>query len=115
MPRCARCSRNWNSKSWLAELGGVNRATLSAAGTVPSIVSTQPYETILDDKALDAWIQTSGKTEAFAFDTETTSLDAMQAQIVGVSFADRAGHAAYVAAGARLPGCAGAAQARRRA
>ena len=83
-------------KSWLAELGGVNRVTASAAVTVPSVVSAQPYETIVDDKTLDAWIKHLGKTEAFAFDTETTSLDAMQARIVGVSFADRAGHAAYV-------------------
>ena len=42
------------------------------------------------------WIERLGKAEAFAFDTETTSLDAIQAQIVGVSFTDRVGHGAYV-------------------
>ena len=97
-------------KSWLAELGGVNRATVPAAAaahdakdasaTAPGDAlppaSMQSYETILDDEMLDAWIERLGKTEVFAFDTETTSLDAMQAQIVGVSFTDRAGHGAYV-------------------
>ena len=41
-------------------------------------------------------LRASRRTKVFAFDTETTSLDAMQAQIVGVSFTDRAGHGAYV-------------------
>ncbi|MFA5892251.1 MAG: DNA polymerase I, partial [Actinomycetota bacterium] len=81
-------------KSWLAELGGVNRATVPAAAAAHD--AKDAYETILDDKMLDAWIARLGKTEVFAFDTETTSLDAMQAQIVGVSFTDRAGHGAYV-------------------
>ena len=56
----------------------------------------QSYETIFDDKVLNTWIERLGKAEAFAFDTETTSLDAIQAQIVGVSFTDRVGHGAYV-------------------
>ncbi|MBI3574126.1 MAG: DNA polymerase I [Gammaproteobacteria bacterium] len=81
-------------KGWLAELGGVNRATAPTAAAAHD--AKDAYETILDDKTLDAWIARLGKTEVFAFDTETTSLDAMQARIVGVSFTDRVGHAAYV-------------------
>ncbi len=88
-------------KSWLAELGGVNRAAPTArAGEAMAPTAAEDarhrYETVLNNKMLDAWIERLKKTEAFAFDTETTSLDAIQAQIVGVSFADRAGHAAYV-------------------
>ena len=97
-------------KSWLAELGGVNRAVAPAAAaahdakdasaTAPGDAlppaSMQSYETIFDDKVLNTWIERLGKAEAFAFDTETTSLDAIQAQIVGVSFTDRVGHGAYV-------------------
>ena len=42
------------------------------------------------------WIETLEAAELFAFDTETTSLDYMQAEIVGLSFAVKAGEAAYV-------------------
>ena len=45
-----------------------------------------------------------GNAEAFAFDTETTSLDYMQADLVGVSFAVEPGHAAYVPFGHDYPG-----------
>ncbi len=54
------------------------------------------YETILTQTALDEWL---GKLEAstlFAFDTETTSLNYLEARIVGVSFAIKPGSAAYV-------------------
>ena len=54
------------------------------------------YETVLDEAALDAWIERLGAADAIAFDTETTSLDYMQADLVGVSFAVEPGHAAYV-------------------
>jgi DNA polymerase-1 len=51
---------------------------------------------ILDQPTLDAWIERLAKAELFAFDTETTSLDYMRAEIVGVSFAIEPGEAAYV-------------------
>ena len=54
------------------------------------------YETVLDEAALDAWIERLAAADAIAFDTETTSLDYMQADLVGVSFAVEPGHAAYV-------------------
>ena len=78
-------------KSWLAELGGVN----ASAEKAPTEASRR-YETIFDEKKLDAWIKRLEKTELFAFDTETTSLDSLSADIVGVSFSDRAGTGAYV-------------------
>jgi DNA polymerase-1 len=106
-------------KSWLAALGGANRAAPSASpeaaadakhrsATAPGVAlppaSMQSYETILDEKLLDDWIARLKKTDAFAFDTETTSLDAMQAEIVGVSFTDRAGAGAYVPLAHDYPG-----------
>ncbi|MFT6306249.1 MAG: DNA polymerase-1 [Gammaproteobacteria bacterium] len=54
------------------------------------------YETITTLAALDEWIEKLEKAELFAFDTETTSLDYMKAEVVGVSFAIDDGKAAYV-------------------
>jgi DNA polymerase-1 len=54
------------------------------------------YETIVDEEALTRWVQALGNAELFAFDTETTSLDYMNTEIVGVSFCIEPGHAAYV-------------------
>lgn len=54
------------------------------------------YETILSLAALDRWIALLEAADLAAFDTETTSLDYMQARIVGVSFAIGPGKAAYV-------------------
>ena len=54
------------------------------------------YETILEKESFNAWLEKLKAAESFAFDTETTSLEYMQAEIVGVSFAVEAGKAAYV-------------------
>ena len=54
------------------------------------------YEQIVTEEALSAWIKKCEKAEVFAFDTETNSLDYMQAEIVGVSMAVSANEAAYV-------------------
>jgi DNA polymerase-1 len=54
------------------------------------------YATILTQADLDTWLQRLQAAAEFAFDTETTSLDYMEAQIVGVSFAINAGEAAYL-------------------
>lgn len=54
------------------------------------------YSSILTQPDLDAWLTRLQAAAEFAFDTETTSLDYMEAQIVGVSFAIAAGEAAYL-------------------
>ncbi|MDB4224227.1 DNA polymerase I [Granulosicoccus sp.] len=54
------------------------------------------YETITTLDVLDEWIEKLKKADLFAFDTETTSLDYMIAEVVGVSFAIDDGKAAYV-------------------
>jgi DNA polymerase-1 len=56
----------------------------------------EAYETVLDQQCFAQWLEKLEQAELIAFDTETTSLDAQQAQIVGVSFAVEAGAAAYV-------------------
>ncbi len=66
--------------------------------------TTVRYETILDMATLDAWIERLRKAELAAVDTETTSLDAMRAEIVGVSFSITPGEAAYVPVAHNYPG-----------
>lgn len=83
----------------LAELGGANRTHAEAGSTTKA-----HYETILDTAALDAWLARLRAAGLFALDTETTSLDAMRADLVGVSFSDGAGTAAYVPVGHNYPG-----------
>ncbi len=58
--------------------------------------STAHYDTILTMPQLEAWLSRLEKSALIAFDTETTSLDYMKAEIVGLSFAVQTGEAAYL-------------------
>ncbi len=62
------------------------------------------YETITMPEQLKSWLEKLQKAPLFAFDTETTSLDYMQAEIVGVSFCIEPGHAAYLPLAHDYPG-----------
>ena len=62
------------------------------------------YELVLERQQLDRWLDALRAADVFAFDTETTSLDYMQAEIVGVSFAVEPGSAAYVPLAHTYPG-----------
>ena len=105
-------------KSWLKELDSGDAPEQQVAAqeqaTPRSVQSSSTnkkrnkrpadYQTILDQKQLDAWLQRMKKADVFAFDTETTSLEYMNARIVGVSFALQSGEAAYVPLGHDYPG-----------
>ncbi|HDS1678575.1 TPA: DNA polymerase I [Pseudomonas putida] len=85
-------------KSWIAD---VQRDAAKAGDAVTAVeepaAKVEPkYETILDQARFDAWLQKLRQAPLFAFDTETTSLDAQQAQLVGLSFAVEPNEAAYV-------------------
>ena len=54
------------------------------------------YETVLEEARFKEWVTLLEKAELFAFDTETTSLNYMDAELVGVSFCIEPGKAAYV-------------------
>ena len=72
----------------------------------PAVPKPRPpvhYETILDAESLERWIARLAEAPRFAFDVETTSLDYMRAEIVGVSFALTPGEAAYVPVAHRYP------------
>ena len=92
-------------KTWLKDLeDGRGATTKAVASPVPESTTPRParvpvsrhYETILDMHALERWIDVIELAEITCFDTETTSLDPMQARIVGLSFAVEPGHAAYI-------------------
>lgn len=54
------------------------------------------YEIILEQAQLNKWLKTLNEAEYFAFDTETTSVEYMKAELVGMSFSCQAGKAAYI-------------------
>ncbi|WP_421183516.1 DNA polymerase I [Aeromonas enteropelogenes] len=65
------------------------------AATPVAAIETD-YRCILDEAEFDTWLAQLQAAPLFAFDTETTSLDYMEARVVGVSFAIEPGKAAYV-------------------
>ena len=71
---------------------------ISELEDVPSLekITAVDYQTLLTQEQLDQWIIDLKAAELFAFDTETTSLNYMDAEIVGVSFSIRPGVAAYL-------------------
>lgn len=102
--KLAELYRRYEFKSWLQELD-------SAPATAPSTKTDEPatsnetyYETILTQQQLDSWLEKLKKAELFAFDTETTSLNYLQARIVGMSFSIKAGEAAYLPLAHDYPG-----------
>jgi len=84
--------RQLEFKGWVEEL----LAASESDDELTSSVADRDYQVILTQEQLDQWLQRLERAELVAFDTETTSLDYMQASIVGVSFAIAANQAAYV-------------------
>ncbi len=62
----------------------------------PAVAALGDYQCILTQAQFDSWLEKLKSAELIAFDTETTGLDAQQAQLVGLSFAVKAGEAAYI-------------------
>ncbi|RZL11635.1 MAG: DNA polymerase I [Rubrivivax sp.] len=110
-------------KTWKREteqvLGGGGEGTASSPGTArgatgdlfgaspgegqegaavgePLLVLDTRYTTITDWPTFDTWLGKINQADLTAFDTETDSLDAMQARIVGLSFSVAVGEAAYI-------------------
>ncbi|WP_130903778.1 DNA polymerase I [Pseudomonas sp. Sample_22] len=98
-------------KSWLNDLDrDAKRLELSSAAEpapvadlfsapeveAPAPVAEAAYETILDQARFDVWLEKLNNAKLFAFDTETTGIDAQQAQLVGLSFAVQPNEAAYI-------------------
>ncbi len=93
-------------KRWLSELLGKSAPKTSAApaksskaepeeAPEPAAINAK-YDIVTSEAEFNEWLEKLKSASLFAFDTETTSLDYMEAEIVGVSFAVKAGEAAYV-------------------
>ncbi len=87
-------------KSWLSKLSDQSN-TGEAGGAMPpqdvkEKTSKLQYDTIFTESAFDEWLQRLKQSKLFSFDLETTSLDYMEAEIVGVSFSVKADQAAYL-------------------
>ena len=87
-----------------AEPSGVAVPAASAPAVQAQAQAERDYETVLDETQLEHWLEQLQQAEAFSFDTETTSLDYMQAAIVGVSVCIEPGRAAYVPLAHAYPG-----------
>ena len=106
--------RELEFKTWLDALlkCGNDAAALSgrtAEDDVPAAEPAQASEavevtTVFDQSTFDEWLAKLSRSSLFAFDTETTSLNYMAAEVVGVSFAVEAGAAAYVPLAHDYPG-----------
>lgn len=84
-------------KTWHAQLD----EAASKDGSVSANVEAKEkvdvdYEKILTEKQLNTWLVKLKAADVFSFDLETTSLNYMQAEIVGLSFAVEANEAAYI-------------------
>ncbi len=110
--------RELEFKTWLEALlkGGGAAATGTAGKDAPfadsaekaselaPAVAAVEVTTVLEQAVFDEWLAKLEAAELFAFDTETTSLDYMVAEVVGVSFAVEPGAAAYVPLAHDYPG-----------
>jgi len=86
--------------AWLKQLADAPAAPVPQAAPVLE----RRYEAVLDEADFQTWLDKLRQAPLFAFDTETTSLDYMKAEVVGLSFAVEAGAAAYVPLGHDYPG-----------
>jgi DNA polymerase I len=91
-------------KTWLREVE-IADAVEGPTDTPPAQVTEieHRYETVQTWEQFDAWLERINEAEITSFDSETTSLDPMTAQIVGMSFATEPGHAAYIPVAHRGP------------
>ena len=86
----------WEFKSLLS---GLDNSTMEKKNPAVQTHDTDAYETIFTKKELGDWIKKLNTAKLFALDTETTSLDYMEARVVGLSFALDTGLAAYLPLG----------------
>jgi DNA polymerase-1 len=95
--KLAELFRRFGFRSWLKEVEGAPDAPAAApAAPEPAARVERRYRMLLAEDEVRAWLERMSGCDLVAFDTETTSLDPMAAQLVGVSFATAPGEAVYV-------------------
>ncbi len=77
---------------------------LLPASDVSVDTSKRDYVTLTDEKELSAWIARAAKADKIAFDTETTGLDPLSAQLVGISLSYEKGSGCYIPIGHQVLG-----------
>ncbi len=111
--RLSELYERFEFRSWLRETRGEveddRRGTESTEPAAPGVAegpasSSRRYETILDREAFDRWVDTLTAADLVCFDTETTSLDALRARLVGLAFSVEPGGACYIPLGHTYPG-----------
>lgn len=94
-------------RSWLRELTGeqarvpTGDARVPVEAVKPTAPAHQQYEMVTDWAQFDAWLAKLAVADCVALDTETTSLEPMQARLVGISLSVEAGSACYIPVGHR--------------
>ncbi|MDV3255687.1 MAG: DNA polymerase I [Lysobacter sp.] len=83
---------------------GYARAATAPAAVDPALSAPGEYETVLNQSQLREWVARLEAADEFAFDTETDSLDALCARLVGLSLAVEPGRACYIPLGHDYPG-----------
>ncbi|RLA21635.1 MAG: DNA polymerase I [Gammaproteobacteria bacterium] len=97
--------------SWLKQLDRKKPTAISTATTIAEIDAAAPaddvtatYDLVLTAEQFEKWLNKLKQATIFAFDTETTSLNYISAEVVGVSFSVEPGEAAYVPVSHSYPG-----------
>ncbi len=92
-------------KTWLreVEIADAVEGPETDVPPAPTVDGEHEYDTVQTWEQFDAWLAKIDAADITSFDTETTSLDPMTAQIVGISIAVEAGKAAYIPLAHRGP------------
>ena len=91
-------------RTLLRQLDERAAAPAKASEAASEEASDRNYETVLSWQAFDTWLQKINAADLVAFDTETTSLDYMVAEVVGISVSVTAGEASYIPVAHDYPG-----------
>ncbi len=89
-------------RQFLRQLDKDNQPDASSEKPLPG--KKGDYQTILTQAGFDEWFEKINKASLVALDTETTSINYMQAELVGISLAVKAGEAAYIPLAHDYPG-----------
>ena len=90
-------------KSWIGEVSSTDSGDAEEAEAPVADIETD-YQVIYTEEEFEKWLEVLAASDVFAFDTETTSLNYMEAELVGLSFCCEEGKAAYVPVDHRYPG-----------
>ncbi|MDX9874416.1 MAG: DNA polymerase I [Spongiibacteraceae bacterium] len=102
--RLSELYRQLEFRQWLAELGETAGAATAADDAPADDTVQRDYQLVLTEADFMVWRERLAAAKLFAIDTETTSINYMQAELVGLSFAVEPGCAAYVPVAHNYPG-----------